>query len=57
MAERAGCGFVLAAGFGRRLLPLTRRLPKCLLPWVGAESLLAAAVAQLRGPAGITDLP
>jgi NDP-sugar pyrophosphorylase family protein/aminoglycoside/choline kinase family phosphotransferase len=55
MAERAGCGFVLAAGFGRRLLPLTRRLPKCLLPWVGAESLLAAAVAQLRA-AGLADV-
>jgi len=50
-----GRGFVLAAGHGRRLLPLTRYLPKCLLPWIAGDPLLAVAVNDLTG-AGIADV-
>jgi NDP-sugar pyrophosphorylase family protein len=38
---------VLAAGLGRRLLPLTRRWPKCLMP-VANQPLLGLALEQLR---------
>jgi len=57
-AERAsrgaGRGMILAAGLGRRLLPLTAYLPKPLLP-VLAEPLLARAADRLRA-AGVTRL-
>ncbi|MFO7653644.1 MAG: phosphotransferase [Candidatus Krumholzibacteriia bacterium] len=63
MAE--GRGFVLAAGHGRRLLPLTRHLPKALLPWrsradAPVRTLLDAALEQVSealAAAGGGDTP
>jgi CBS domain-containing protein/dTDP-glucose pyrophosphorylase len=45
---------VMAGGFGRRLLPLTERLPKPMLP-VGGRPLLERTIEQLRR-AGIRDV-
>jgi N-acetyl-alpha-D-muramate 1-phosphate uridylyltransferase len=42
------CGIVLAAGFGRRLQPLTQLLPKALCP-VGNVSLLDRALFRFAG--------
>ena len=39
---------ILSAGRGRRLLPLTKRRPKCLLP-VGGRSILEWQVRQMAG--------
>jgi mannose-1-phosphate guanylyltransferase len=47
-------GFVLAAGFGTRLKPITNRLPKSLVPVCGI-SLLDRALAKFRN-AGIMDI-
>ena len=47
-------GMILAAGYGRRLLPLTRHLPKPLLPVLDVP-LLARAGQALRA-AGITTV-
>lgn len=47
-------GFVLAAGFGQRLRPITETVPKPLLP-VGNVPLIAFAL-KLLADAGITDV-
>ena len=47
-------GFVLAAGFGQRLRPITESTPKPLLP-VGNVPLIAYAL-KLLAQAGITDI-
>lgn len=44
---------VLSAGQGRRLLPLTARIPKCLLPVDGETSVLRRQLELLSG-AGLT---
>lgn len=46
--------FLLAAGFGTRLRPLTYTLPKCLLP-IGGEPLLAIWLRLLREH-GVTEV-
>ena len=48
-------GMVLAAGAGRRLLPLTEALPKTLLPLDGDRTILDVALANLRS-VGLTDV-
>lgn len=48
------CGFVLAAGFGTRLRPLTSRLPKPMIRFFGAP-LLDLALFRFRS-AGISDI-
>src|SRR5690242_11471070 len=48
-------GLVLAAGHGRRLRPLTDRLPKTLLPVDGETTILDNAVANLAA-VGLTDV-
>jgi choline kinase len=48
-------GLVLAAGQGRRLRPLTDRLPKTLLPVDGDTTILDNAVANLAA-VGLTDV-
>jgi choline kinase len=48
-------GMVLAAGAGRRLLPLTESLPKTLLPVDGDRTILDVALANLRA-VGLTDV-
>ena len=48
------CGFVLAAGFGTRLRPLTDSRPKPMIPFFGVP-LLDLALFRLRS-AGIRDL-
>jgi dTDP-glucose pyrophosphorylase/predicted transcriptional regulator len=45
---------VMAGGFGKRLMPLTERVPKPMLP-VGGRPLLELTIAQLRR-AGIKDV-
>ena len=47
-------GFVLAAGFGTRLRPLTDHIPKALVPVCG-KPLLARSLAFLRGH-GVTEI-
>lgn len=48
-------GIVLAAGEGRRLRPLTERMPKALLPVAGTRSILELALANLHEMA-VTDV-
>jgi choline kinase len=48
-------GMVLAAGAGRRLLPLTQTLPKTLLPLDRDRTILDLALANLRA-VGLTDV-
>ncbi len=48
------CGFVLAAGFGTRLRPLTSRLPKPMIRFFGAP-LLDLALFRFRS-AGISNI-
>jgi choline kinase len=48
-------GIVLAAGEGRRLRPLTERLPKALLPVAGTRSILELALANLKA-VGVDDV-
>lgn len=48
-------GIVLAAGAGKRLLPLTRTLPKTLLTVGGGRSILDVALANLRA-VGLQDV-
>lgn len=45
---------ILAAGCGRRLGPLTARLPKCLIP-VGGQAILSHMLARIQG-AGLGDV-
>ena len=45
---------VMAGGFGKRLMPLTERVPKPMLP-VGGRPLMELTIAQLRR-AGIKDV-
>lgn len=47
-------GFILAAGFGTRLDPLTRELPKALMPIVTVPAITYAV--QLLAAAGITEI-
>lgn len=47
-------GFILAAGFGQRMLPITHTLPKPLLPIAGTP-LIGYSIALLK-QAGITDI-
>lgn len=47
-------GFILAAGFGQRMLPITQSVPKPLLPVAGAP-LIAYSIALLAKH-GITDI-
>ena len=46
------CGFVLAAGEGRRMRPATLVSPKALLPFCGVP-LWELAVAELRALPGV----
>jgi dTDP-glucose pyrophosphorylase/CBS domain-containing protein len=52
--ELALSAVVMAGGFGKRLLPLTERVPKPMLP-VGGRPLLELTIAQLRR-AGIKNV-
>jgi dTDP-glucose pyrophosphorylase/CBS-domain-containing membrane protein len=52
--ELALSAMVMAGGFGTRLLPLTEKVPKPMLP-VGGRPLLELTIAQLRR-AGIKDV-
>jgi dTDP-glucose pyrophosphorylase/CBS domain-containing protein len=52
--ELALSAVVMAGGFGKRLLPLTEKVPKPMLP-VGGRPLLELTIAQLRR-AGIKDV-
>ncbi len=45
---------ILSAGRGSRLLPLTRNLPKCLLPVNGDTTILSCQIAQLAD-AGVDE--
>jgi NDP-sugar pyrophosphorylase family protein len=49
--RRTIAGMILAAGFGERMLPLTRTLPKPLLPVLGAPLLEIVARKLLRAGA------
>ena len=49
------CGFVLAAGEGRRMRPATLVCPKALLPFCGVP-LLELAVAELRALPGVEQV-
>ena len=49
------CGFVLAAGEGRRMRPATLQCPKALLPFCGVP-LLELAVAELRALPGVEQV-
>jgi NDP-sugar pyrophosphorylase family protein len=47
-------GFILAAGFGQRMLPITETLPKPLLPIAGTPLIVYSI--RLLAKAGITDI-
>lgn len=47
-------GFILAAGFGQRMLPITHTLPKPLLPMAGTPLIVYSI--ELLKQAGITDI-
>ncbi len=53
-AKRNYRGIILAAGFGTRLLPLTRLIPKPLVP-LGRQTLVEMAIERLTG-AGIHEI-
>jgi choline kinase len=48
-------GLVLAAGYGRRLMPHTENIPKTLLPVAGDRTIMDVILGNLRS-VGITDV-
>lgn len=47
-------GLILAAGLGTRLMPLTRRVPRCLIP-IQDRPVIMRSIIMMRN-AGITDI-